>query len=341
VEVGVNYPWLDYGWDFGAAPPSWRSGRTVPRWFDIIDAHLDYFADLGISVVRWFILADGLAYGTGPTAPVPDPADPARWSFEPPAIEEAFLEHYAALLYRFAEAGGRGPRPLRLLPVFIDFHFCHPGTLPVEVRSDESSRVSLDPGWIKGGRAQAIVDAPARRRFLEGSLAPLLDVSRAYPDVIYAWELINEPDWVTRGWSLNPLRRAPVPRAAMQAFLEEGRDLVQAFGFRSTIGFASSRTLRAASIQVDIPQFHHYPDGGRRLDDHTRVPGIIGEFATTATDIWPDLRDADQTLLSRLRLAESRGYPLAIPWSFHGADRHSAWSADVEADLRRFTARSA
>lgn len=338
MQVGVNYPWLDYGWDFGAAPPSWRQGRTVPRWFDVIDAHLDYFSDLGITVVRWFILADGLTYGTGDAAPRRDVSVRGGWRFDPPPIADEFLEHFAALLYRFAEAGGRAPQPIRLLPVFVDFHFCRPGTMPVEVYDAETGRTLVDPGWVKQGRVQALVDPVARQRFLDRALDPLLAISGAYREVVYAWELMNEPDWITRGWPRNPFRRAPVPAAAMRAFLEAGRDRVQAFGFRSTIGFASARTLRAAGIAVDIHQFHHYPGGGRRLEAHERLPGIIGEFATTPTDIWPELRGTDQTLLSRLEFARARGYPLAIPWSFHGVDRHTAWSADVEQDLRRFRA---
>src|SRR5687767_13713834 len=38
MEVGVNYPWFDYGWDFGLAPPGWRGGQADPRWYAEIDA---------------------------------------------------------------------------------------------------------------------------------------------------------------------------------------------------------------------------------------------------------------------------------------------------------------
>jgi hypothetical protein len=50
--VGVNYPWLDYGWDFGLGPPPWRGTLTTPRWYakSIGACHL---YDLGLGVVRW------------------------------------------------------------------------------------------------------------------------------------------------------------------------------------------------------------------------------------------------------------------------------------------------
>src|SRR5262249_3407249 len=87
-------------------------------------------------------------------------------------------------------------------------------------------------------------------------------------------------------------------------------------------------------------QFHYYPDGRATLEPQRfdpQFPGIIGEFATVTTDVWPDLIGNDQTVADRLQLAAARGYPLAIPWSFLAKDRYTAWSATVEQDVRTFT----
>ena len=46
MQVGVNYPWFDYGWDFGLGPPPWRGNRGTPRWFDHVDDHLERLGDL-------------------------------------------------------------------------------------------------------------------------------------------------------------------------------------------------------------------------------------------------------------------------------------------------------
>jgi hypothetical protein len=126
----------------------------------------------------------------------------------------------------------------------------------------------------------------------------------------------------------------------MRAFLDEGSEQIRRAGFKPTVGFASLGTLKRTGIVSDINQFHHYPGGSATLDRHTfdrEFPGIIGEFATAATDIWPDLIATGQTILDRLRLAETRGYPLALLWSFRAHDRHTTWSAAVERDVRAFT----
>jgi hypothetical protein len=341
MQVGVNYPWLDYGWDFGLGPPAWRGGRTVPRWFAEVDDHVRHFQSLGISVVRWFILADGLTYGVGDAAPVPDPASSGDWRFDPGPLSGELLEHFEELLGRFAAARSDGLPSIQLLPVLIDFHFCEPGIRPV-VKPDASTPAAdiQDPDWVKQGRADALADAAKRRRFLDHVLDPLLRLSRRHADVVYAWELVNEPDWVTSGWHSNPFARTPVPQAAMRAFIEDGKARIRAAGFKPTIGFASIGTLRESGITAEINQFHHYPGGARALDRHVfdpGFPGIIGEFATAEGDVWPDLTTSAQRVLDRLRLARSRGYPLAIPWSFLARDRHTVWSAGVERDIDTFT----
>ena len=341
MQVGVNYPWLDYGWDFGLGPAAWRGSRQQPRWVEPIDEHLDRFRDLGISVVRWFILADGLTYGTEDAAPRPEGTRPADWRFDPPALSQAVIDHFEALLRRFALTAKAAAPPIQLLPVLIDFHFCETGMRPVdEVDPLDPLQLRANPAWVKGGRADAISDPHKRSRFLDAVLDPLLAVSARHRDAIYAWELINEPDWITHGW--HPHRRAhlPIPEGAMRAFLEDGKHRIRAAGFKPTIGFASARTLQRSGVTAEINQFHYYPDGRERLAQHTfdpRFPGIIGEFATASTDVWPDLTSGVQGVAHRLRLAAERGYPLALPWSFLAEDRHTAWSASVEEDVRAFT----
>jgi hypothetical protein len=337
VQVGVNYPWFDYGWDFGLGPPSWNGDRSTPRWYDEIDQDLRHLRDLGVSVVRWFILADGLTYGRGDEAPRLQAWFRRRWHFEPPALSDEFLAHFAELLARFAATRRAGGHPIQLLPVFVDFHFCQPG-IPIQI-PDPSGSSTMVParGWIKQGRADAISDDAKRARFLEEALEPLLQVSRQYADAIYAWELINEPDWVTERWHPNPTDERLVPEPSMRAFIQEGSERVRRAGFNPTVGFASAATFRQCGIGAGVSQFHHYPGGRATLDRHEFDLGIIGEFATAAIDVWPDLIDQGQTVLNRLRLADACGYALAIPWAFRSQDRHTTWSSDVENDVRAFT----
>jgi hypothetical protein len=326
LDVGVNYPWRDYGWDFGAGPPSWRGRRAEPRWLTDIDEHLHRFEALGITVVRWFVLADGLTYGTEGCAPRRDPSAATGWCFEPSPVSADALHWFEELLTRVEKINTHARQPLQLLPVFIDFHFCLSGS-PVKER-----------GWVKRGRADALRDPEKRRRLLDEALTPLLVISQAHADAIYAWELINEPDWITSGWHPDGRTNHPVDERSMRDFLEDGIRRIRGAGMRSTVGFAALETLRRSGIVADVSQFHHYPGGRRRLEPHAFDPGhpaVIGEFATAADDVWPELV-GNQTLLDRLRFAEGQGYPLAIPWSFLATDRHTHWSPEVERDLERF-----
>jgi hypothetical protein len=335
MQVGVNYPWFDYGWDFGIAPRQWRPASN-PRWLSEIDAHLRHFQRLGIAVVRWFVLADGLTYGSGDSAPRRDPARDGEWRFDAPDVDPELLDHFAELLRRFAGIS-TAAAPIQLLPVLVDFPFCDAGIEPVPQPDPGRPGATVpDPAWVKQGRVDAIADPTIRAMFLDRVLTPLLEISELRRDVIYAWELINEPDWATNGWHPDRRKDHPVEEHEMRAFLDEGHARVRSAGFSPTIGFGSIDTLRDSRIATEINQFHHYPGGSRRLDRHRfhgGFPTIVGEFASAPTDVWPDLDPRAQSVCDRLRLIEERGYSLAMPWSFRASDRHTLWS---DADVVRF-----
>jgi hypothetical protein len=340
MDVGVNYPWFSYGWDFGPAPPGWRSGDD-PAWFAHLGQHLQHLSAIGISVVRWFILGDGLTYGTGPDAPTVDrvaSGESAGWRFDPPALTREFQEHYEAVLRSFAAQSTRS-RPVRLLPVLADYKFCEPGIWPVSRQDTALGHGVPDEGWVKGGRAEAITTNC--RVFIEQVLRPLLRLSSGYRDAVYAWDVFNEPEWVTNGWHPDGKGDHPVDETEMRAFLEDSTSAVREAGFKSTIGFGMIETVRQVRLYADINQFHHYTDGSRFLDRNPfdpRHPGIVGEFATsTAEDTWPELRQRSQRVLERLKFAESQGYALALAWSFRAEDRHTSWTRRAEDDIECFT----
>jgi hypothetical protein len=342
--VGVNYPWFDYGWDFGFGPPAWRGARTTPRWYPEIDRHLTHLHDLGVRIVRWFVLADGLTYGTGGQAPALDLAS-AAWHFDPPPVGLDVLDHFHELVQRFAAFNAAHQDPITLLPVLIDFHFCGPGIPILEPDpADPQGNVS-NPDWIKQGRAEAIADAAKRQTFLDAVLEPLLQISQQNAEAVYAWELINEPDWVTNAWHPGHHRNdQPIDVDAMKDFLADGIERVQRAGFKATVGFALVETLLASGITAEVNQFHHYPGGTRVLPPQLfdpRFPAIVGEFATATNDVWPELGIQGQTILNRLRRADAQGYPAAIAWSFLANDRHTSWSRAVERDVVAFTRQQA
>ena len=343
MQVGVNYPWFDYGWDFGLGPPDWRGAQMVPRWFAQIDGHLPHLHDLGIRVLRWFVLADGLTYGRGAQAPIIDSTS-ATWRFDPPPIGSDILDHFQDLLRRFESFNSARSEPLQLLPVLIDFHFCDPGIPILKTDPADPHGTVPDYEWIKQGRAEAIADAAKQRIFLDAVLDPLLQVSQQNADVIYAWELINEPDWITKTWHPNGRNDHPVDSEAMERFLDDGVGRIARAGFKATIGFALVETLLASGITADVNQFHHYPGGTRMLPPQLfdgPLAAIVGEFATAANDVWPELGIHGQSVLNRLRRAQMLGYPLAIAWSYLARDRHTSWSRAVERDVVTFAGQQA
>jgi len=342
MQVGVNYPWFDYGWDFGSPPDGWRGGEE-PGWVAQLDSDLELFGKIGISVVRWFIFADGLTYGTGSEAPRFE-AVANQWNFDPPELSQEFLRNFETLLQKFSGANEKSSWPISLLPVLIDYKFCEPGVYATKGQRESASKTN----WVKCGRAQAIIDSRRQLQFLQRALQPLLELSaKSYRNTIYAWDIINEPEWVTNNWHPNRRRAHAVEESAMKEFIEDSKSMIRSFGFKPTIGFNAIETIRKSGIHAEINQFHHYSHPNRKRQRKLQknpfspeYPGIIGEFATSSRhDYWPELAPRPQSVLNRLRFAAAQDYGLALPWSFHDKkypDKHSRWTSQVEREIECF-----
>ena len=314
MRVGMNIAWQNYGWDFGAPPQRDSGSLWGPRaaWLAGIDARLAELRALGVFAIRWFIVADGIVLGTHAQKPHPDPRGGPGWRFdEVPALSPEFVADFEALLVACERAG------LLLVPVLLDFHFCFPGlALP---GSD---------AYVKQGRADAILDPRKRVQLLERVLAPLLAVSQRHAGAIYAWELMNEPEWCTHepyspSDALSPNKT--VPLAEMRAFFAEGARLLRQAGFRSTVGFAMHATVRrwdAIALDLTLHQFHYYatvdasgqPAPLPVQDFDPRWPLFVGEIATAPHRPWPELGGA-QDLRSRLWHVARKGFPAVFLWS--------------------------
>lgn len=335
VKVGVNYAWKNYAWDFGL-PPQKDSGDNWGRraaWKETIAQELAEFAEIGFFCVRWFLLGDGTTYGIGPLRPHETGGIKTQWRFDdPPPLSEEFLEDFRYLLAACEQAG------ILLLPSLIDFQFCFPG-IPV----------LGSKGIVKCGRSDVLIDPRKRTRFYEWVLRPLLAAAMEKPDSIYAFELMNEPEWCTERPNspadlINPQKT--VPLAAMRDFLREGAEHINDAGFKSTVGFAMHSTLQewnCSELCLLLHQFHYYAEPPS-MPTHTfdpRWPLIVGEFATAPHRPWHELGPA-QDVLSRLRHIESKGYPAAFLWSANREEEHAAdppavdFSETTRALVRRY-----
>jgi hypothetical protein len=335
MRVGVNYAWNNYGWDFGQPPHKDPDRPWGPRagFRANLASELRELRNLGLFAVRWFLLGDGTTYGTDAAKPHLDPGGNGQWRFDScPPLGSEFLADFTELVAACAAAD------LQLLPSLIDFHFCFPG-LPIPGSS----------GIVKSGRSDVVVDPRKRRDFYARVLGPLLEVAAGYRQTIYAFELINEPEWCTRepGLSLDQLdAKKTVPRDDMLAFIREGAALINEAGFRSTVGFAKYETVASwgsVDLGLSLHQFHYYGD----LDvipPHNfdpRWPLIVGEFATAAHRPWKELGPR-QDVLSRLRLLAEKDYPVAFLWSRNRAEEAAPepavdWSEHTRELIAEFT----
>jgi hypothetical protein len=327
MQLGINFPWIDYGWDFGPPPPEWvysiGQWRTSKR--HRIAKTLAEIANLGITSVRWFILGDGTNYGLGKEAPR---LSRGQWHFDPlPAGHPYYsqmLDDFRSLLTTCQAHG------LQLLPSLIDYRWAMPGVIP-----------SGSETIVKGGRGSILTDTVKLEAFLSRVLDPLLDLSYDYREQIVAWELINEPEWVIRSpryqfwrWS----RQRTITKDRMRAFLEVGLWRINQYRggvFRSTVGFAFSRSLvEWRSIGATLDQFHYYPASQEILPSGLES-ALVGEVATAAGyRPWPELKE--QSIANRLALLESRGCSATYLWSAGDTSEATSWTAFEMGQVRQY-----
>jgi hypothetical protein len=295
--LGVNLPWLDYGGDFGAN--RWRPSGGVgqPDRRTALRQVLGRLADHGIPTVRWFMFADGRA-----------------------GLQESQAGDVLGLddcVFRDADAAVEELNRVGLTAIIVlfDFHWFR--------------RARVVDGVRTGGRgAQAAVPA-LRARLLEHAVDPLLCRYGRHP-AIAAWDVINEPEWATRGLCLPP-RQSEVPRQAMRAFIRETVTIIhQRTSHAATVGSASVRTLPLVEgLGLDVYQAHWYDRLDRKAPLGRPVaslgldrPLILGEFPT---------RGSRRTPAEIVETARRAGYAGALAWSALASDDASDAGALAQA----------
>lgn len=283
-HAGANLPWIRYGCDFGAnawQPAGGLSARGVP---DDVKQWLTRMGRANAGLVRWFLFTDGRAGITFNGA-------------EPTGIDAHLFDDIEAALALAAETG------VTLMLTLFDFHWCHPARVVNEVQL--------------GGRASTFAHADLRASLMETVLTPLLRAFGTRPEIA-AWDVINEPEWVTgsvRSW--HPW--AAIRRHAMRQTIDDVRTLVRQFSPHPiTVGLASRRWLSfVEGLSLDFHQVHWYdridgdtpPDWPRPAPEGK--PVMLGEFPTLHSRFTPE---------ALLEMAERSGYFAALPWSLLASD---------------------
>lgn len=227
--LGVNYPWIRYGQDFGETADG-RCGVSRPEISREIDQEFARIADCGATVVRWFLFADGRGGFVG-TNGIPQAPDP-------------FLFQDVATALELAER-----HRLKLCFSLIDYLWLQDRRGPA-VNANHK-----------------MLQFPASREaFLENVLIPLFTEFRGHA-ALFAWEIANEPEWAIR--EFHPVATAKLRIADFRAFASEVAAAVHEFAaVPVTMGSARLLWMRAwREVGLDFYQAHYYPAAERDAGD--------------------------------------------------------------------------
>lgn len=281
--IGANLPWVHYGIDFGAN--AWRpdGGIAQPEERAQLETAFALLARSGVRCVRWFLFCDGRAgirFGAGG---------------RPLGLDDFVFRDVDAALQAARSHG------ITIMFVLFDFLWCH--------------AVSATHGVQMGGRAHAIADGESRKALLDSVMRPLLERYGNEPE-IFAWDIINEPEWIKT-----------VDATDLHAFLSDSAALIHSVTRHPvTVGSAGVRWRdRYACLGLDFYQVHWY-DGLKHqpaLDTPVSQLGfdravVLGEFPTRGSKRTPE------EIMEAARVA---GYSGAFYWSVLAKDECSGRSA--------------
>jgi len=158
---GVNVPWNQYGSDAGSHD-SW--GHLYdPAWFEAFFAECE---SSGINCVRLWIHCDGRS------SPEFDGSGYVT------GLDGTFLDDLEDILLR-AESHG-----VMVMPCLWSFDMTNDGT--------------AGAGPYAGLHADLIQDAARTQSYIDNALVPMLERLASAPN-LFAWEIINEPEWSVLG----------------------------------------------------------------------------------------------------------------------------------------------
>jgi hypothetical protein len=337
---GCNYPWstdgttIFYGLDFGAN--IWGSHLGVSTRRAAIRRDFDEMAALGFTVARWFVFADGRAGIVYDDRGLPSGPDPHLFADLDTALEIA------------RDAG------VRLALVLLDHRWMFEG---VRDTIADPATGTLFEARLPHGRGRVLLSAHGREALLLQLFAPLVyrygrsGARSDLADVILAYELMNEPDFIVEEWEQDVSRHVlrPLPFAALAELVSGLSDIVHSCSPAfTTIGCARLHNLWAWDddrLGLDILQLHNYPDT-RLLARNVDVFGmpasalgvtrdvILGEFPGNGPEHHPEAASPPSTTLDEyLEFALAGGYRGAWPWSFSGTDGYGTLPFEP---LRRF-----
>ena len=340
---GCNYPWsadattIYYALDFGANV--WGSHLGVTTRREAIARDFARMAALGFTVARWFV------FGDGRSGIVYD-----EWGM-PRGVDGHFFDDVDAALEIARDA------EMCIDFVLLDHRWMFEGVR--EVIADPVTGALFD-ARLPQGRARILHSAAGRDALFEAVLEPFVrrygrsGVRADLGSQVFAFELMNEPDFVIEEWERD--RSAHVPRPlpfeALASLVSRLSGAIhESSTALSTIGCARLHNLWAwddDALGLDVLQLHSYPDARHPRRDAdifgksagalgVSRPIILGEFPGNGPAQHPrGAAPPPTTLVQYLVFAVAGGDGGAWPWSFSGTD---GYGTIPEAPLRQFAAR--
>jgi hypothetical protein len=306
--------------DFGTNV--WGSHLGVTTRRDAIARDFAEMAALGFLVARWFVFCDGrsgIVYD--------DRSLPA-------GLDEQFFDDVDAALEI-----ARGAN-MQVVFVLLDHHWLFRGIH--HAMADPITGDMLD-ARLPEGHARALLSEEGHEALFHNAIEPLIrrygyDGARAdLQESIFAFEFMNEPDFVIDEWERDRSRRVrrAVPFAIFALAVARFSDLVHAHT-PAIVTIAAARADNlwawdADGLGLDMLQLHAYPD--------SLHPGDVDPFLTPASAL--DVRRnvilgefrSKAPLDACIEQALAGGYAGAWPWSFSGTDSYGRLPVDA---LRRF-----
>lgn len=297
--LGANYAWYNYGTDFGTG--GW--GKYTD--WNAVNADFAAMHSQGVSVVRWWVFADGRYAPDFNSDGTVSGLDAYVLGDIDQALQIAAANHIYLLL-TVADSSMWGA-------------------------ASYSGSVQM------GGHSAIITSATVQQTYLDSALKPLLQhiAASANKNVVLGYDLVNEPEGQMSGyWGGSNLAAS-----AVQSFVQKCAGYVHTYGGGgyATVGSAAPYWVGTwKGLGLDFYELHYYPGfdfsngAGSGLPTYASLgldkPCIVGEFATA--DASYGLTDtAPLSAEWYLDTISKDGYAGALGWSYHVGDSATNWAS--------------